>query len=227
MSRLDDILLRLQRWARSKPLLYRLTLGTRLLLAVGFIPTGMVKLLGRPFASMDPASPLGGFFDTLYQSGVWWQFLGLSQVAAGVLILIPRTATLGAAMFTPIIVNVFIITISYDFNYTPAITAQMVLACGYLLVWDYDRLRGLFGIASERLAVAPFPEHELSGLLERAIYVVGAIAGFGFFGAVRGFTLPIVPASWNSLLLPACAVSAAAAVVLGISNSLRGGITDR
>jgi uncharacterized membrane protein YphA (DoxX/SURF4 family) len=222
MSRLDALLLRLQRWVRTQPLLYRLTIGTRLLLAVGFIPTGMVKLLGRPFTIMDPASPLGGFFHTLHQSGLWWQFLGLSQIVAGILILIPATATLGAVLFTPIIVNIFVITIAYDFNYTPVITAQMVLACGYLLLWDYDRLRGLFGVTPARLgAVAPFPVQALSGSVERGIYIIGAIAGFAFFGAVRGFTLPLVPTALNAWLLPLCAASAVAAVVVGLHRVLR------
>ena len=222
MSRLDALLLQLQRWVRAKPLLYRLTIGTRLLLAVGFIPTGMVKLLGHPFTTMDPASPLGGFFHTLHQSGLWWQFLGLSQIVAGILILIPATATLGALLFAPIIVNIFVITIAYDFNYTPVITSQMVIACGYLLLWDYDRLRGLFGVAPERLAVvASFPSQSLSGPIERGIYIVGAIAGFAFFSAVRGFTLPLVPTTWNAWLLPLCAASAVAAVVVGLLRVLR------
>jgi len=77
---------------RSQPLLYRLTLGTRVLLAAGFIPTGMVKLLGERFTTMSPDTALGGFFETLYQSGLYWQFLGATQVVAGVLILLPATA---------------------------------------------------------------------------------------------------------------------------------------
>ena len=46
MYHFNRLLSTLQRWIRSRPLLYRLTLGTRVLLAVGFIPSGLVKLLG-------------------------------------------------------------------------------------------------------------------------------------------------------------------------------------
>ena len=59
----DRLLSALQRWMRARPLLYRLTLGTRVLLAVGFIPTGMVKLPGRRFTTMSPESDIGNFFD--------------------------------------------------------------------------------------------------------------------------------------------------------------------
>ena len=65
LHRLD----RLHARARSSGLLYRFTLATRILLAVGFIPTGMVKLLGRRFTTMDPASDVGAFFEVMYQSG--------------------------------------------------------------------------------------------------------------------------------------------------------------
>jgi len=67
LRRVDHTPGSLQRWARSRPVLYRLTLGTRLLLAVGFIPTGTVKLLGRRFTSMSPESDIGLFFETLYR----------------------------------------------------------------------------------------------------------------------------------------------------------------
>src|SRR6201986_3150313 len=128
MRNLDRLLCASQRWVRARPLLYRLTLGTRLLLAVGFIPTGMVKLLGRRFTLMSPESDIGLFFETLYRSGLYWHFLGLTQVAAGLLVLWNATATVGAMMFFGIMLNVFVITLSYDFRLTPVVTGLMLLA---------------------------------------------------------------------------------------------------
>ena len=52
----------------------------------------------------------------MYRSGFYWNFLGFSQVLAGILILIPATATLGAVAFFPIILNVTVITISVGFK---------------------------------------------------------------------------------------------------------------
>lgn len=44
---------------------HRFTLFTRVLLAAGFIPTGMVKLLGQRFTSISPGHPIGAFFEAM------------------------------------------------------------------------------------------------------------------------------------------------------------------
>jgi uncharacterized membrane protein YphA (DoxX/SURF4 family) len=211
MRGLDRLLSGLQLWARSRPLPYRLTLGTRLLLAVGFIPTGVVKLLGRRFTNMSPASPIGGFFETLYQSGPYWRFLGLAQVAAGLLVLWPRTATLGALAFFAIMLNVFFITVSYDFRGTPVVTGLMLLATVYLLLWDYDRLRGLVGAGG---GLAPPPAGQrLRGPLERGAYVAGFAFGLAFFSAARGL---VVPHRWGTWLALGCLASLLVALACGL-----------
>jgi uncharacterized membrane protein YphA (DoxX/SURF4 family) len=214
MPGFDHRLTTLQHRIRSRPLLYRLTLGTRVLLAVGFIPSGMVKLLGHRFSYMSPESDIGGFFETLYQSGPYWHFLGLAQVVAGVLVLWPRTATLGALLFCGIMSNIFVITLSYDFNYTPVVTGLMLLATLYLLVWDYDRLRGLVG-PNARAEHAPdaLPRHRLSGVGERAAYVGGVVAGLGFFAGTRGVFFPW---EWNLWFLLGCVLSFAVALWYGL-----------
>jgi hypothetical protein len=218
MRRLDAMLLALQRWLRASPLFYRLAVGTRILLAVGFLPTGMVKVLGRRFTTMDPSTDLGGFFETLYRSGPWWTFLGLAQLVAGVLLLVPATRTLGALLFAPIIANIFVITLSYDFHGTPILTAGMVLAVLFLLAWDYDRLRPLAGAAPVR---GDFPAHALGRPIERAVYLAGAVAGLGFFSAVRGLLAGWVPGSWNLYLLAAAAASLLVAIGIGLVRSAR------
>lgn len=212
MVRLDRSLSRLQHWIRSRPICYRLTLGTRILLAAGFIPTGLVKLLGHRFTSMSPETDIGGLFETLYLSGNYWRFLGLVQMLAGVLLLWSRTATLGAVLFFGIITNIFVITISYDFNYTPVVTGLMLLATVYLLLWDYHRIRSLFGF--DKAADMP-PVAQLSGILERAVYFIGAIAGLGFFTGLRGL---FVPGAWQPWLLLACVLSLITAAILGLRS---------
>ena len=194
----DRSLSALQRRVRSRAVLYRLTLGTRVLLAVGFIPTGAVKLLGRRFTNMSPASDIGNFFETLYRSGPYWRFLGLAQVVAGLLVLSRATATLGALAFFAIMLNVFCITISYDFRGTPVVTGLMLLATVYLLLWDYDRLRGLLGLGAGGDA-APPPEQRLSGTLERGAYVAGLACGLAFFSAMRGLLVPPGLSFWLAL----------------------------
>ena len=212
VKRLDWLAGAWQRRARSRPMLYRLTLGTRVLLAVGFIPTGLVKLLGRRFTSMSPESDIGGLFETLYRSGPYWRFLGLAQVLAGLLVLSRRTATLGALAFFAIMLNVFFITVSYDFRGTPVVTGLMLLATVYLLAWDYDRLRGLFGLAAERAPELP-PEPGLRGGLERGAYVAGLACGLAFFGAMRGL---LVPPRWGFWFALGCLASLLVALWCGL-----------
>ncbi len=225
MPRFDHHLSTLQHWIRSQALLYRLTLGTRVLLAVGFIPAGMVKLLGYRFSYMSPETDIGGFFETLYQSGPYWHFLGLAQVIAGLLVLSPVTATLGALLFCCIVLNIFVITLSYDFNYTPVVTGLMLLATLYLLLWDYHRLRGLVGLSAEaERALEVLPRHRLSGVLERAAYVGGVIAGLGFFTGTRGL---LIPWAWNFCFLLGCLVSFVVALWCGLAHRGKPGMSGR
>jgi uncharacterized membrane protein YphA (DoxX/SURF4 family) len=180
---MEQFLDRVHGKARHNPVFQRLAVISRILLAVAFVPTGMVKLLGERFTLMGIDNPVGFFFEGLYQSGAYWQFIGGAQVVAGTLLLIPRTATLGAVAFFPIILNIFVITVALDFRGTPFITGPMLLAATFLLCWDYDRLKALVWPPRDtaRAARAPFGRLELTG------YALGTIAGFGVFGGTRGF----------------------------------------
>lgn len=98
------------------PAWQRLAVLSRLLLAAAFLPTGLTKVLGNRFSAISPDTPIGYFFEALYQSGFYYRFIGLAQVTAALLLLIPRTAALGAVVFFPIILNIFVITVSLHFT---------------------------------------------------------------------------------------------------------------
>lgn len=121
------------------------TTFTRVLLALGFVPSGLKKVLYERFTQLGIDNPVGFFFEALYQTGFYYRFIGLAQTSAAILLLIPRTAFVGAMLYFPIILNIFIITVSMDFRGTPFITGAMLLANLYLLGWDYDRLKRIFG----------------------------------------------------------------------------------
>ena len=135
-----DSLDRLHAAARRNRWLGRLAIVTRILLALGFTPSGYTKLVGHRFTTIPVSHPVGFFFEALYQTGWYWNFLGAAQLLAAVLLLIPRTTTLGAVVYFPIIVNIFLITLSMHFTGTPVITGLMLLGSVFLLCWDYDRL---------------------------------------------------------------------------------------
>ena len=133
-------------------------------LALGFIPPGLTKALGHRFTLIPPEdSAVGLFFESFFQSGEYYGFVGITQVAAGVMLLVPYTALLGALLYLPIIVNIFVITVAMGFRGTWVIVGAMLLANLYLLAWDYDRLRTV--LFREAPALAPDHRPEPRGLM--------------------------------------------------------------
>ncbi|WP_261663555.1 hypothetical protein [Deinococcus sp. Marseille-Q6407] len=120
---------------------------TRVLLWLAFLPSGLVKLMGQPFTTLPVSDPIGYFFDALLETGTYYQFIGAAQLLAGLLILIPRTAAVGAVLYLCIITNIFVLTVSLGFGGTTVITGLMLLAALYLLAWDYPRWRSLLAPA--------------------------------------------------------------------------------
>jgi uncharacterized membrane protein YphA (DoxX/SURF4 family) len=117
------------------------TIFCRGVLAVAFIISGIVKIRGERFAAgLSHNHPLGHYFDALFQTGYYYTFIGVAQVIIAVLLLIPRTALLGALMYFPIIINICVLTYAVRFEGTRAATL-MLLANVYLLFWDYDRIK--------------------------------------------------------------------------------------
>jgi len=117
------------------------TAFTRVLLAVAFIPPSYIKIMHRPFTVLPDSNPVGHYFNALYQTGFYYEFIGWGQMIAAILLLFPRTAHLGALMFLPIIANIAVLTTSVGFVGTWLITILMCLAATYLVAWEYDRLK--------------------------------------------------------------------------------------
>lgn len=95
-------------------------------------------LISNPGAPIETLEPLQQFFRVMATSGLYWQFIGLSQVVGGGLLMTQRFSKLGAVIFFGLILNIFIITVSYGFNGTPVITGLMLLASIFLLLWDLN-----------------------------------------------------------------------------------------
>ena len=178
---------------------------TRYLLGGAFVFASLIKIKGHRFTHLSRAaeainSPLH-FFETLYQSGLYWQFLGWAQLLAGLLLLTQRYATLGAVLFLPIIANIFVITISYDFAGTPIITGLMLLATLLLLGWDWNRLRILLNL--------PVREEATSALFTSRLWEVAGALLFSYTAAYRALT-----DTYNFLLWAGVCVAVGAAAAL-------------
>ena len=123
---------------------------TRYLIGAAFVFASLIKLKGNRFTSesgeLNPINSAWHFFETMYQSGLYWKFIGLAQLIAGFLLLTQKFSKLGAVVNLPIILNIFIITLSYYFAYTPLITGLMLLANLMLIIWDWNELKILFNL---------------------------------------------------------------------------------
>lgn len=184
-ERVEGFFDRLHEWARSKAILHRFAWLNRILLFLGFFPTGLIKSFGYPFASPRIGEPLYSLFSTLHATGLWWRFIGLCQVVAALLLLTPRVHLLGAIVYFAVLVNIVLITFSMDFHGTEVIVTGMLLANLYLICWDYHRWRSLLPWWTGR-AGAPF-EEQRPALAEKAFMVLTVAAGALFFDRLNWF----------------------------------------
>lgn len=114
----------------------------RLTLALGFIVAGITKIIDERFASgLSEIHPMGAYLTALHRTGYYYHFIGYAQVFSAVLLLIPRTVTLGALLYFPIIVNICILSFAVRFEGSFISAPLMVLANLYILVWNYDKLK--------------------------------------------------------------------------------------
>ncbi len=97
---------------------------------------GEANLLNSLDHPIEQLAPMQQFFRVMVDSGLYWQFIGWSQIIAASLLITQKFARLGALIFFVIILNIFVITISYGFTGTPIVTGLMLLAIIYLLIWD-------------------------------------------------------------------------------------------
>lgn len=136
-SKLD----RLHTEVRKNKWLQYFAIFCRFALAAGFIPSGMVKIFGERFTNLAINHPMGNYLEALYHTGYYYTFIGILQVTAAILLLIPRTATLGALLYFPIILNITILSLAVRFVGSHISSPLMVLANLYLLAWDYHKLK--------------------------------------------------------------------------------------
>ena len=122
--------------ARDRPALRGWVKAVRWFLAAIFIWPGLEKLSGELFrrAANDPG--LFPFFDALHSTGLYWRFVGLSQVVAGVLLLFRRTALLGVLMCLPIYANIVVLLLALPFDLPSIIAGAVLLGVNLcLLMW--------------------------------------------------------------------------------------------
>ena len=139
-AKLDEIHLR----ARKNKWLGYFAVFCRIALAAGFIPSGLQKVLGERFTTLSINHPMGNFLEAFYHTGYYYPFVGVMQVTAAILLLIPRTVTLGAFIYFPIILNICILSLAVRFDGSQITSPLMVCAVLFLLCWDYHKFKNIF-----------------------------------------------------------------------------------
>ncbi|WP_156113401.1 hypothetical protein [Wocania ichthyoenteri] len=123
---------------------------TRYLIGGAFVFASLIKIKGKRFTSesgeLSPINSALHFFETMYQSGLYWEFIGIGQLIAGFFLMTQKFSKLGALMNLPIIINIFIITLSYYFAYTPVVTGLMLIANLMLIIWEWNEIKILFNL---------------------------------------------------------------------------------
>jgi hypothetical protein len=137
---ISSTLERLHAQAKGNSWLWLFSIFCRLALALGFIPAAIVKLIDERFASgLHARHPMGHYLEALHQTGYYYTFIGAAQLAAAIFLLIPRTVTLGAFLYFPIILNITILTYATRFDGSLFTAPLMTLANLYLLGWNYEK----------------------------------------------------------------------------------------
>lgn len=100
----------------------------------------MVKIIGERFASgLSANHPMGHYLEALHYTGFYYTFIGVVQIAAAIMLLIPRTVALGAFLYFPVILNICILTYAVRFDGSLFTAPLMVLANLYILGWHYEK----------------------------------------------------------------------------------------
>lgn len=176
-SRLDRIHIQ----AKQNRWLWYFSVFCRFALAVGLIPSALTKIIGERFANgLSVNHPMGHYLEALHHTGFYYTSIGIAQLTAAIFLIIPRTVTLGALLYFPIILNICILSFAVRFDGSHVTAPLMVLANLYILFWNYDRIK----------FILPFKKDSDYQLIEKpqkysnkfpALFFMGVIISIGLF----------------------------------------------
>lgn len=138
---------------RNNRLLNLFVVNLRYLIGLGFLPSGMIKVLDRPFTRIENEGIFFDYLDALYTTGYYYNMIGLMQVLAAVLLITQRYSTLGSVLFLPIIFNIAVLTLSTIGSFTPLIATLMLIGTIFLLLWDYYKWINIFSPDNSLLSI--------------------------------------------------------------------------
>jgi hypothetical protein len=189
----------LDRARRSYPKLFAVVvLYVSLFLARTMFSYGFDKVIPNQFSPMEPAR-LTQYIGEASPGGFAWSFLGFSiayeifagtaEVISGLLLLFPRTRTLGALVGAGVMTNVFMLNMSFDIP-VKQYSGHLLLMCVFLAALDRERLLNVFlrardAIPPRRVELFPAPVWKPVAMTAGVVLALWMIGG-SLYGEIRG-----------------------------------------
>jgi hypothetical protein len=138
-------------------------INLRFIIGFGFLPSGIKKILGNPFANPGQEGAFMEYLDALFATGLYYEVIGWAQVIAAVLLITQRYSTIGAILFLPIIFNIMVLTISTIGSLTPVIATLMFLGILFLMLWDYYKWINIFSSDNKLISIPSVKDYPTAG----------------------------------------------------------------
>lgn len=141
---------------KSVPATFRLFLGSN------FLIYGLAKIITGQFDAIEPTHKIAGLHPDPEGFALAWTFfaysrayeifIGVGEVLAAILIMIPRTSTLGAVFYFPIAVNVMMVNYFYGIGVSDLSTILVIMNLFLLwmerkkwliIFWEANRIESL------------------------------------------------------------------------------------
>ena len=113
----------------------------KILLGLGFVLSGPRKLPGVKFTQLPITNPVGLFFEGMYVTGFYWNFIGYYQILVGLILMTRWWQALSPLLILPVTVNIFLVSVSLEMRGTPVITGLMLLGDLFLMVWHWEKYK--------------------------------------------------------------------------------------
>ena len=108
----------------------------RILIGFAFVPAGLKKVLRQPFTDPDNHGRFHDFLHAFHATGFFYQFVGLVQLTAALLLFSQRWARAGALLVLPVITAITVFCWSTAVYPTATVATLMLLGVAAVLLWD-------------------------------------------------------------------------------------------
>ena len=184
LDRRRDSYLTLHKWFR---LAIRVALGTQML-SYGFVKLVPLQMsfpyltkLVEPYGNF---SPMGVLWGSIGASPAYEMFAGSAEVLAGILLLVPRTALLGALICLADTIQIFTLNMTYDVP-VKLLSFHLLLMSVFLLAPELSRLERFFLSdtavePSRQPALFATAKRNRWALIAQLVFLVWQLANNGF-----------------------------------------------